>query len=32
MINPPLPPATPKPHITDIGMAPQVLSPYYTVL
>ena len=27
MINPPLPPSTPKPHITDIGMNPQVFSP-----
>lgn len=27
MIDPPLPPSTPKPHITDIGMAPQVFSP-----
>ena len=27
MINPPLPPTIPKPHITDIGMAPQVFSP-----
>ena len=27
MINPPLPPTIPKPHITDIGMQPQMFSP-----
>ena len=27
MINPPLPPSIPKPHITDIGMQPQMFSP-----
>ena len=30
MIDPPMPPSTPKPHITDIGMNPQVFSPEVT--
>ena len=27
MINPPSPPEVPKPHISDIGMSPQMFSP-----
>ena len=27
MINPPRPPVSPRPHITDIGLPPQVFSP-----
>jgi len=27
MVNPPQPPEVPKPHISDIGMAPQIFSP-----
>ena len=29
MVNPPQPPEVPKPHISDIGMAPQVLIPAF---
>ena len=27
MINPPTPPELPKPHISDLGMSPQIFSP-----
>ena len=27
MINPPTPPEVPKPHVSDLGMSPQMFSP-----
>ena len=30
MVNPPEPPAVPKPHISDLGLSPQVFSPEVT--